>query len=86
MKRLTIDVAQRGVGTSLMKISGFNEAEWNSIFSVGTQSDQIDRALDILDVRNGNLGTCWHNGYGVYGISKSNEVGTLFLNVGTNCE
>ena len=52
--------------------------------STKEQIDHAHKILDMLDYRNGGVGTCWMCGPGVYGLWFDNEA--AYLNVGKACD
>lgn len=80
---LTIEKQQQYGGLQTMRIGGFDDGELNELKSM-EHYEAKDKLLEMLDSRNGNIGTCWHNGYGVYGLWFDNEY--AYLNIGTSCD
>ena len=80
---LTIEKQQKYSGLQTMRIGGFREGELSELKSMEHHEAQ-DKLLEMLDSRNGNLGTSWHNGYGVYGMWFDNEF--AYMNIGTSCD
>ena len=80
---LTIEQQQRYGGLQTMRIGGFCDGELNELKSM-EHNESKEKLLEMLDDRNGNIGTCWHNGYGVYGLWFDNEF--AYLNIGTSCD
>lgn len=80
---LTIDKQQSYGGMQTMRIGGFREGELNELKSM-EHYEARDKLLEMLDSRNGNTGTCWHNGNGVYGMWFDNEF--AYMNIGTSCD
>ena len=68
-------------------VTGWTEEEFAEISKMyldGDKDGAEERALKIIDKRNGNIGSCWHNGYGIYGFNVGNS-GCTFK-VGTSCD
>ena len=80
---LTVEKQSQYGGLQTMRIGGFNDGELNELKSM-EHHEAKDKLLEMLNSRNGNLGTCWHNGYGVYGLWFDNEY--AYLNIGTSCD
>ncbi len=73
-----------GVGNmDTMRIGGFREGELSELKSM-EHHEAREKLLEMLDSRNGNLGTCWAHGYGVYSLWFDNEY--AYMNVGKNCD
>lgn len=80
---LTIEKQQKYGGMQTMRIGGFRDGELSELKSM-EHHEAKDKLLEMLDSRNGNIGTCWHNGYGVYGMWFDNEY--AYLNIGNSCD
>lgn len=83
MKPLTVELHAQSVGMKCMKITGFTEAELSELNSMDYR-EMKETILRVLDDRNGNLGTCWACGYGVYNAWVSN--GAVYVDIGANCD
>lgn len=73
-------------GSNIMdtkKITGFHEGELQKLKSLKNE-DARKKLLTILDERNNGIATCWHNGYGIYGLWFDNEA--AYLNIGKTCD
>jgi hypothetical protein len=53
--------------TNTMKITGFTYKELSELNSMDYR-EMKETVLDMLDDRNGGLGSCWHNGYYVFSM------------------
>ena len=82
---MKLDIQKLGTtfGKTTMRISGFKDGELNELKSM-EHYEAADKLLEMLDSRNDNIGTCWHNGYGVYGIWFDNEF--AYINIGSTCD
>ena len=80
---LTVEKQNQYGGLQTMRIGGFHDGELSELKSM-EHHEAKDKLLEMLNSRNGNLGTCWHNGYGVYGLWFDNEY--AYLNIGTSCD
>ena len=80
---LTIEKSRYSSGIDLVKITGFEQGELNELKSM-EHKEAKDKLLDMLDRRNGNMGTRFSNGYGVYGLWFDNEA--AYLNIGSSCD
>ena len=83
MVKLTIDKLGTTFGKTTMRISGFLDGELNELKSM-EHYEACNKLLEMLDSRNDNQGTCWHNGNGVYGIWFDNEY--AYVNIGASCD
>ena len=84
---LKIEEAPHSSGMVQKIVTGWTGEEFEEIskmFLDGDKDGAQERALEILDNRNGNIGRCWHNGYGIYGF-RVGENGCTFT-VGTSCD
>ena len=70
---------ERHGGLRTMRIGGFGDGELSELKSM-EHREAKEKLLEML----GNTGTCWHNGYGVYGLWFDNEF--AYLNIGTSCD
>lgn len=70
-------------GMAEMKITGFKDGELNELKSM-EHHEAEEKLIDMLDYRNGNQGTCWAQGYGIYGVWFDNEA--AYMNVGCSCD
>lgn len=85
MKKLNIDeMPQRGLGSLVtMRVTGFEEGELRELKSM-EHREASEKLIEILNRRNGNIGTCWSHGYGIYGIWFDNEA--AYVNIGKSCD
>ena len=83
MNQLKISEEYRRGGTMIMKVTGFTPFELDRLNRMPYQ-EMKDAALTMLDERNGNIGTCWHNGNGVYQMWIGADA--LFVEIGTSCD
>lgn len=83
MERLKIETDRIGIGVKIMKISGFTNHELNELGSM-EQGELKETVLDMLDQRNGNTGTCWQCGYGVFRTWMHGEA--VYMEVGSSCD
>ena len=70
-----------------MTVTGFTGEELEEIKRLNSElgkKEAEERALEILDKRNKGTGTCWANGYGVYGFNVGDN-GVTFL-IGSSCD
>ena len=80
---LTVDKIGSMTGKDTMRIGGFRDGELSELKSM-EHGEAKEKLLDMLDYRNGNLGTCWKHGYGVYGLWFDNEY--AYMNIGNSCD
>jgi hypothetical protein len=83
MEKLDIKCIQTNSGLQTMKVTGFSEEELYALKKM-SHSEAREKLLEMLDERNGNTGTCWKCGYGVYGIWFDNEA--AYVNIGSSCD
>lgn len=83
MGALKIDKRRYSTGIDTITISGFRDGELNELKSM-EHNEAKEKLLEMLDSRNGNMGTCYAQGYGVYGLWFDNEF--AYLNVGSSCD
>ena len=83
MQKLVIEKQTCTRAMDTMRISGFAEGELEELKSMRNE-DAKAKLLDMLDERNNKIATCWHNGYGIFGLWFDNEY--AYLNVGTSCD
>lgn len=88
--KLHIEKSYSGCGMDTFLITGLSVAETNKILNAADEGkDRRDVLAEILDAhendyRNGNLGTCWRCGYGIYSIRHFG--GHLIVEVGNSCD
>ena len=70
-------------GMKTMRIGGFAEGELERLKKV-PHEEAREKLLDMLDERNGKIGTAWQCGYGVYGMWFDNEY--AYINIGASCD
>ena len=89
-EKLHIEKSYSGCGMDTFLITGLSVAETNRILNAADEGkDRRDILAEILDAhendyRNGNLGTCWRCGYGIYSIRHFG--GHLIVEVGNSCD
>ena len=83
MAKLTVETIPCTGGMDTKKITGFNDGELNELKSMD-HFEAKHKILDMLDYRNGGVGTCWMCGPGVYGLWFDNEA--AYMNVGKSCD
>lgn len=83
MERLKVETDRYGLGVNVQKITGFTEQELKELGSM-EQGELEETVLDMLDRRNGNIGTCWKCGYGVYRTWM--HVDAVYMEVGNSCD
>ena len=82
-KPLNTQKIRGSCGTNMLKVTGFSEKELSELTSMDYR-EMIDTVLDMLDRRNNLLGTCLHNGYGVYTVWISGD--TVNIEYGKTCD
>lgn len=83
MARLTIDKQPCTNALDTMKITGFTDNELSELKSM-EHNESKEVLLQMLNDRNGGLGTAWMCGYGVYGLWYDNDA--AYLNIGKTCD
>lgn len=83
MEPLEIKQIQTNGGLQTMKVSGFTVEELYALKKL-PHSEAEERLLEMLDMRNGNTGTCWKCGYGVCSVWFDNE--SAYVNIGNSCD
>lgn len=83
MAKLVIENIQASNSLNTMRISNFNDGELDELKSM-EHHEASEKLLDMLDNRNGGIGTCWHNGNGVYGVWFDNEF--AYISIGKSCD
>lgn len=83
MAKLIIEKKEYSTGLNTMKITGFNDGELSELKSMNHEEAQ-EKILEMLDNRNGRLGTCWAYGYGVYSLWFDEEA--AYMNIGKSCD
>lgn len=82
MERLKVETDRYGLGVNTMKVSGFTNQELKELGSM-EQGELEETVLDMLDKRNGNIGTCWKYGCGVYRVWLYGDA--VYMEVGSGC-
>lgn len=84
MDKLVInEVPYGGMGLRTKKITGFKDGELDELKSM-EHREAREKIVEMLDSRNGNQGTCWACGYGIYGVWFDNEA--VYMNIGGTCD
>lgn len=83
MQALTIEKIQHTPGMDTFRISGFEDGELYELKSLKHREAE-EKMIHLLDERNGNKGSCWAYGYGIYGLWFDNEY--AYMNVGDKCD
>ena len=83
MERLKVETDRYGMGVNVMKVSGFTNQELKELGSM-EQGEMEESVLNMLDKRNGNTGTCWKRGYGVYRMWMHG--GAVYVEIGSSCD
>lgn len=83
MGRLKIEKQPCTNALDTMKITGFTDAELSELKSM-EHYEAKEALLDMLDNRNGGLGTQWMCGVGTYGLWFDNEA--AYLNIGRSSD
>ena len=83
MASLTIEKRPCSNGLETVKITGFGEGELSELKSM-EHYESKEKLLEMLNSRNGGIGTAWMCGYGVYGLWYDNDA--AYLNIGKSCD
>ena len=83
MEKLKIETEHNRNGYQIKKVTGFTAFELDRLNRMPYQ-DMKQEALEMLDKRNDGIGTCWHNGYGVYQMWVGADA--LFVEIGSSCD
>ena len=84
MNKLTIEtLSSNSRAMETKKISGFTSEELYSL-KRKSHDEAKQQLLDMLDERNSKIGTCWHNGPGIFGVWFDNEA--AYINIGKSCD
>lgn len=83
MAKLKIEDYERSRRMITKRITGFNDGELSELKSM-EHHEAREKLIEMLDARNGNIGTCWACGNGVYGMWFDNEA--AYLNIGSSCD
>jgi len=70
-----------------MIVTGFTGEQFEEIKKLNSECGKRDAeelALEIINKRNHNRGSCWANGYGIYGFNLIDN-GVTFL-IGSSCD
>jgi len=88
--KLHIEKSYSGCGIDTFLVHGLTVSETNQVLNAREHGkDDRDVLAEILDAhendyRNGNLGTCWRCGYGIYSIRHFGA--HLIVEVGNSCD
>lgn len=83
MEPLKIDVFRVGMGIKTLELSGFTPEEFSELEHCDYR-DLKKRVVEIANERNGNIGTCWEQGYGIY--NAWTRGGSVFIEIGSTCD
>lgn len=83
MAKLTIEKKPCTSHLDTMKVTGFTDAELSELKSM-EHHESKDVLLQMLDDRNGGIGTQWMCGYGVYEHWFDNDA--AYVNIGKTCD
>ena len=83
MAKLTLEKRPCTGSLETVKITGFGDGELSELKSM-EHYESKEELLEMLDSRNGGLGTMWACGNGVYGLWYDNDA--AYLNVGKSCD
>lgn len=81
--KLTVEKVASPTRMNTMKITGFMDGELSELKSM-EHYEAREKLLQMLDDRNGNIGTCWKCGYGVHSMWFDEEA--AYLNIGNTCD
>ena len=83
MARLTIEKQACTNSLDTMKITGFTDGELSELKSM-EHHESKEKLMDMLDYRNGGIGTQWMCGYGVFAHWFDNDA--AYVNIGKSCD
>jgi len=65
------------------RVTGFTDEEANELNSMDVREAKA-KIIEMLNVRNGNIGDCWAYGYGIYRFWMCG--GTATFMIGASCD
>lgn len=80
---LKVETVSQTYCSYIKKITGFTAEELAELDAL-YYGEMVDKLLDTLNKRNGNLGDCWEHGYGFYHAWIAD--GAVFVEIGDSCE
>jgi len=83
MAALKLDKKRYSAGIDTVMITGFNDGELSELKSM-EHHEAEEKLIEMLNSRNGNMGSCYASGYGIYGLWFDNEA--AYLNIGNTCD
>lgn len=83
MASLNLKKTRYSSGMDEVKVSGFGDGELSELKSM-SHEEAREKIVEILDSRNGGIGTTWACGYGIYGLWFDNEA--AYLSIGHSCD
>lgn len=83
MAKLNIETIPCTGGMETKRITGFEDGELQELKNM-KHYEAKEKLLEMLDKRNGGIGTCWYCGNGTFGLWFDNEA--AYLNVGKTCD
>ena len=83
MARLTIEKIPCTNSMDTMKVTGFTDAELSELKSMDHMESK-EVLLQMLNDRNGGVGTQWMCGYGVFSHWFDNDA--AYVNIGKSCD
>lgn len=81
LKLRKIDAGSRAMDT--IEITGFQPGELNELKSM-EHGESLEKIIEMLDDRNGNAGTCYACGNGIYEHWFDNDA--AYINIGKSCD
>ena len=83
MEPLNIETFRHGFGVNTLKLTGFTKEEFYELEHCDYR-DAKKMVVQIANERNGNIGTCWQRGNGIYNIWTRDDA--VFIEVGSSCD
>lgn len=83
MARLDVRKDPYTTGLNLVKITGFGNGELSELKSMEHREAEA-KLIEILDSRNGGIGSTWAHGYGIYEVWFDND--TAYMSIGSSCD
>ena len=80
---LKLEQSRYGTSLDMVKITGFNDGELSELKSM-EHSEAKEKLIEMMDSRNKNMGSCYANGNGIYGLWFDDEA--AYISVGRSCD
>lgn len=80
---LHYELFKNSYSTDVYKVTGFTEDELNELKQMDWR-DMKKTVLEVLDKECNGIGTCWHNGYGVFQMWIAGDA--VMVEIGKSCD